>query len=264
MTVLRLLAFSIIILLYACSNNETITEPPDNGGPDSVRTVVPVVLAELPHDSGAFTQGLFVNDSLMYESTGLYGQSSIRILDAASAAPLASRSLDNQFFGEGLALLNNQLVQLTWLSNTAFIYDLLTLEPRGTFQYAGAGWGLTTDSSQFIMSNGSSSIVFRDSQFNIVREINVSLDGMFVSRLNELEYVHGKIYANVFQTDRILEIDPSSGAVTKIIDCAAIVAAENPPNNDAVLNGIAYLPQSNTFYLTGKLWRKIYQVSIPE
>jgi glutamine cyclotransferase len=258
------LPLTLLALIYfsACSNS---TEPPAPGGgtsPDSVQVIKPVIVNALPHDPDAFTQGLVFVDSLLYESTGLYGESTLRKVDIQSGQVQQSVALGSQYFGEGLALKNNRLVQLTWLNKTAFVYDFSSLAQSGTFSYEGQGWGLTTDSTFFIMSNGSDELAFRNDNFEIIKTVKVTLDGQPLSSLNELEYANSRVYANVWLDNSIYEIIPESGKVSRVIDCAELVSMEDPTDPRGVLNGIAYNPQTNTFYCTGKLWKNMFEIRL--
>ncbi|RMH19104.1 MAG: glutaminyl-peptide cyclotransferase, partial [Acidobacteria bacterium] len=208
----------------------------------------------------AFTQGLLWYDGALYESTGLHGRSEVRRTSPWSGAIEARHVLDPQLFGEGLARVGERLVQLTWQSGIALVYDLRTLTPVDSFAYEGEGWGLTYDGSQLIMSDGSSTLSRRDAADFALRDVlEVTLDGRPLRNLNELEWAGGAIYANLWQDDRIVRIDPASGRVTAVIDAAGLLAPAERARVD-VLNGIAYDPASETFWLTGKLWPKTFQV----
>ncbi|MGH1365881.1 MAG: glutaminyl-peptide cyclotransferase [Calditrichia bacterium] len=252
--------YSLIVL--GCSSNSPVSPNPTPG--EDVKIFRPVVVDSFPHDINAFTQGLLLKDGFLYESTGRYGSSTLRKVNLADGSVINSKSVSANFFAEGLAEMNGRLVQLTWQSQRAFVYDLATFDSLDTITYSGEGWGLTTDSMQYIMSNGSSTIVFRNENFDITRQIDVTLDGSPVSRLNELEFINGSIYANVWQRDYIVQIRPSDGKVTAIIECENLVSLSGTSGNSAVLNGIAYNPASNRYYLTGKLWPTLYEVELQE
>jgi glutaminyl-peptide cyclotransferase len=234
------------------------------GGPGKAPpAVVPRIVAVLPHDTNAFTQGLFYDHGKLYESDGLYGQSALRALDAKSGDQLKRVPLDPRYFGEGCAKMDTMVVQLTWQEQAAFIWSFPALSEAGQpFFYGGEGWGLTSDGNRWYMSNGSDTIFVRNRSFTIVRTVPVTLRGSPVRRLNELEYVNGTIYANVWYTDTILAINPKNGRVVRVIDCSGLVTAEQPSSPDNVLNGIAYDPEAKRFYLTGKRWKKIFVVEI--
>lgn len=258
-TIIQKLSILLVFWLFFFACSKDVVEPPDE---DAVEVIQPEVIATFPHDPAAFTQGLLWHDGVFFESTGRYGQSSLRKVAIVSGEVQLRHDLDSRFFGEGLALKNDRLVQLTWLENTALVYDMTNFAPVDTFPYPTQGWGLTNDDTHFIMSDGSDQIYFRDDNFELVKTIFVTRDGEPVNQLNELEFVNGLIYANVWQTEIIVGIDPQSGDVRRVIDCSGLVAAENPQGSGAVLNGIAYNPQTDTFYLTGKLWKTVFEVRL--
>jgi glutaminyl-peptide cyclotransferase len=203
------------------------------------------VLARFPHDTGAFTQGLEVAAGVLYESTGMYGESDLRT--------------DGGVFAEGLTVLDDQLVQLTWRENTAFVWDPATLTEVGRFAYDGEGWGICDDGTRLVMSDGSARLTFRDrATFEPTGTVDVTREGELVGLLNELECVGGDVYANVWQTTDIVRIDPASGAVTAVID-ASEIAAEVGAGGLAVLNGIAHV-EADRFYVTGKYWPTLFEV----
>jgi glutaminyl-peptide cyclotransferase len=230
----------------------------------SVPFVVPRIVDTLPHDSAAFTQGLFLAGGRLYESTGLYGKSSMRAIDTSTGVVLTNLPVAPGAFAEGCALLNNEIAQITWKERTAIVYSFPDLAPLRTLSYEGEGWGLTSDGSSFFMSNGSDTLFKRDAAFKTVRAVPVRFAGQPLPHLNELEYVNGHVYANVWYSNYIFEIDPESGIVTRVLDCADLVQKEQPPTADYVLNGIAYNGANGRFYLTGKNWKHIYIVEIPQ
>lgn len=233
-------------------------------GEPQVQSLRVEVLSVLPHDTRAFTQGLLIQNGRMFESTGLYGQSSLREIASASGEVLRSIPLEARFFGEGLAAVDNRLIQLTWRENTAPVYDRETFTEIERFTYTGEGWGLGYDGTQLAMSNGSDTIAFRSPEnFAMIRSIKVTLNGQPVQRLNELECAGGFIYANVWQTDSIVKIDPATGKVAAVIDASGLLTPEEDQSAD-VLNGIAYDPDSGDFYLTGKYWPKLFRVRFIE
>lgn len=220
------------------------------------------VVATYPHDTSSFTQGLVWDGGTVLESTGRYGYSRIRRLRLESGEVLLERRLPWMFFGEGLAIVGDRLVQLTWREETALIYDLRTFEEVGRVGYQGEGWGLTFDGSWLIMSDGSQTLTFRDPKtFAVWRRLPVRLEGRPVNWLNELEFADGFIYANVWQSTDILKIDPASGRVTAILDASALPYRQRTEGED-VLNGIAWIPERKTFLLTGKLWPNIFEVRV--
>ena len=220
------------------------------------------VVRSYPHDREAYTQGLIYRDNVFYESTGLNGRSSLRKVGPETGEVLQIRRLDPQYFGEGLALVGSNLVQLTWQTEVGFVYDLATFEPRRTFNYTGEGWGLTTDEKRLVMSDGSSVLRFLDpATFKETGRLTVKDAGMPVEQLNELEIVKGEIYANVYQTHRIARISPQSGQVVGWIDLTGLLSARESAGVD-VLNGIAYDAAKDRLFVTGKLWPKVFEIQI--
>jgi len=228
-----------------------------------VERLVPEVVRVLPHDRDAFTQGLLYADGRFYESTGRYGLSDLREVDVESGAVVRRRPLEARFFAEGLALVGDRLIQLTYREGTALVYDRETFEEVGRFRYEGEGWGLCFDGTGLWMSDGSSTLQRRDAAtFELTRRLDVRRDGRPVARLNELACVGEHVYANVWLTTEIVRIDAGSGRVDAVIEAAALVP-DDPlvaANRDAVLNGIAHDPETGRWWLTGKLWPALYEV----
>lgn len=222
------------------------------------------ILASHPHDPDAFTQGLLVADGLLYESTGGYGDSSLRRVAPASGEVLLAQSLSRNHFGEGLARVGARLYQLTWKAGVAFVYNRDSLARVDRLAYEGQGWGLTYDGTHLIMSDGSATLQRRDpADFGLIDEIEVTEDDEPVDDLNELEYIDGEIWANVWYQDRILRIDPRTGDVIAGLDAAPLRAAL-PTNADAgVLNGIAYDAAAKRIYATGKNWPQLFEIARP-
>jgi glutamine cyclotransferase len=221
------------------------------------------IVATYPHDPGAFTQGLVYAGGALYESTGLHGRSSVRRVDLKSGTPLTIRPVPGQFFAEGLTAFGDRLIQLTWRSGTGFVYARGDLRLLGEFRYATDGWGLTQDGSHLIMSDGSATLYFLDpDRFTEVRRIQVRDHRGPVRYLNELEFVGGDIYANVWRSPRILRIDPDSGWVTGSIDLSPLVARMSREPSTDVLNGIAYIPGSGRLLVTGKQWPALYAIEL--
>lgn len=219
------------------------------------------ITGEFPHDPGAYTQGLVRVDSILFESTGQYGKSQIRRVDLRTGRVLAARDLGPDKFGEGLALLGDRLYQLTWKEGVAYTYDTATLAPRDSFRYAGEGWGLATDGKSLIMSDGSDSLRFvSPADFHVERVVHVKHNGSPFFKLNELEYVNGDLLANVYQSDWILRIDPTTGDVKEMLDFADLYP--NRGGMAEVMNGIAIAPDSGELLLTGKHWPKMFQVRL--
>lgn len=222
------------------------------------------VVAEYPHDPDAYTQGLVMVDGVLYEGTGLEGRSSLRRVDLKTGEVLQSQALDDEHFGEGVAVYGDRIYQLTWQTGTCFVYDRETFELEETFSYETEGWGLTTDGERLIMSDGSSTLVFRDPEtFEEVGHVDVRDGGAPVNYLNELEYVNGEVWANVYQTDRIVRIDPESGQVTGWIDLTGLLEPEDfPAQGVDVLNGIALDPATGRIFVTGKLWPTLFEIEL--
>ena len=220
------------------------------------------VVKSYPHDRQAFTQGLVYLDGVFYEGTGLNGQSSIRKVKVETGEVLQQRRLDEKYFGEGIAIWDNTLVQLTWQSEIGFVYDRESFEPLKTFGYKGEGWGLTHDGTRLIMSDGSATIRFLDPQsLKVTGRITVRDGKMPVGNLNELEFVKGELYANVYMTHRIVRFSPKTGHVTGWIDLTGLLPAREAVGVD-VLNGIAYDAAGDRLFVTGKLWPRVYEIRV--
>ena len=222
------------------------------------------VVAEYPHDVESYTQGLFFHDGQMYESTGVHGKSTFRKVDMVTGNALERLNFDKKYFVEGSVVFGDNLYILTWETRTAFIYDAGTLEYKSTWKYPREGWGITTDGRQLIASDGSANLFFMNDQFALDRKQLVTLDGKPVRWLNELEYIDGKVWANVYTTDEIVIINPKDGKVVGVIDCRGLLPKELRTPDTDVLNGIAYDPETKKIYLTGKNWPKLYEVRLVE
>lgn len=245
------------------------TPPPAASPPPSAAAQPAIygyqVLNVFPHDPTAFTQGLVYQDGIFYEGTGLRGQSTLRRVDPATGEVLQGVRLPDQYFGEGIAVLGDRLYQLTWQENTGFIYDKASFELLGTWNYAGEGWGLTTDGQRLIMSDGSHELRFLDpvTMQELGRVAVLDGDGLPVTRLNELEWVEGEVWANVWQTDRIARIDPASGRLLGWIDLTGLLPVEDRAAQRVdVLNGIAYDAARDRVFVTGKWWPKLFEIQV--
>ena len=219
-----------------------------------------------PHDPAAFTQGLVYLDDIFYEGTGRYGQSSLRKVDPATGNVMQQHDLAEEFFGEGIAVVGDAVYQLTWKNGTGFVYDKETFAESRRFSYATEGWGLTFDGQHLIMSDGSATLYFLDpTTLSEVRRIDVTAGGEPVVRLNELEYIDGRVLANIWQTDYIVQIDPASGVVDGVIDLTGLLS-QAPPAQSAVdvLNGIAYDGATGRLFVTGKLWPYLFEIRLVE
>lgn len=230
----------------------------------TVRSLRTDVLRTIPHDTTAYTQGLVWHDGYLYESTGQYGESRLRRIDPRTGRVEQEIPIAAAFFGEGLALVGDELYLLTYQAQRGMVFDRETFAPIRTFRYRGEGWGLCHDGRRLIMSNGSADLTFRDTDsFDPIGTVQVTLRGWPLNRLNELECVADRVYANIYQDDSIVVIDPESGRVTHQIDATGLLTPEEARRAD-VLNGIAYDPVSRHFYLTGKDWPKLFEVQFVE
>jgi glutamine cyclotransferase len=219
------------------------------------------VVNEYLHDPNAFTQGLVIENGVLYEGTGLYGKSSLRRVDLETGEVKQLYPLPVNIFGEGITVLGNRIFQLTWWSQKGFVYDKHSFDLLQEFSYTTEGWGLTNDGNHLIMSDGTANLYFLDPDtFETVGQIEVHDNGS-VNNLNELEYINGEVYANVWQTDRIAIIDPHTGQVTGWIDLTGIYTPETS-NHDNVLNGIAYDAEGDSLFITGKRWSKLFQIEL--
>ena len=220
------------------------------------------VVNEYPHDTGAYTQGLFFDGGRFWESTGQFGESSFREVELATGKVLSKMDFQRKYFGEGSVMLNGKLFILTWTNKVAFVYDAATLEYKQTYSYPREGWGLTTDGESLIASDGSSRLYFMTDEFRQERVVNVTMDGRPVRYLNELEYIDGKVWANVYTTDMIVIINPEDGKVEAQIDCSGLLPRKLRTPSTDVLNGIAYNPADGKIYLTGKYWPRLYEIRL--
>lgn len=236
-------------------------EAPEPEPGSTVPVVVPTIVERYPHDSAAFTQGLEFGDGLLIESLGLVGESARRQVQPTTGEVIGSARLDADQFGAGLTVIDTQIIQLTWQQGVAVVADLITLIELGRFTYEGEGWGICgLDDGRLVMSNGSGLLTFRDPEtFEVDGELEVTRDGVTVSNLNELECVGSSIYANVWLESDILEIDVATGQVIRVIDASALVPGDVAP--DDVLNGIAFRAETDTFFVTGKRWTVMYEVT---
>ena len=242
-----------LLIFSACSTTENKENSPN-------RTTFKV-LNSFPHDPEAFTQGFLHRDGFLYESTGLYGKSSVRRTNPATGKVLVKVSLSREFFGEGLTIIGDNIYQITWRSRQGFIYDKETLGRKGSFIYSTEGWGLTDDGTQLIMSDGSEKLYFLSAEsFEVTKVLSVDEDGSPVTKLNELEYVNGKIYCNIWRSDDIVVVNSESGKVERRITLGELRKRLSLPDRAGVLNGIAWKSSSDTFFITGKRWSEVFEI----
>ena len=264
-------ALAILLTLPACGRN----------GSDHVAAVPPIpvgasaqaaagivrytyeVVAAWPHDRAAFTQGLVFRHGGFLESTGLNGQSTLREVEVKTGRVLKQVALAPQYFGEGLAVVGDRVIQLTWQNRKAFVYDADTFRLEREFAYEGEGWGLTTDGRSLILSDGSSRLRFIDpATFVVTRTMEVTAQGRPVNRLNELEFIHGEVFANVWQSEEVMRIDPASGEVRGIVDFSGLLPPQDRRAGIDVFNGIAYDPATDRLFVTGKRWPTVFEVRL--
>jgi glutamine cyclotransferase len=255
-TLIMLFVLNITFSFSGCNGSvDQASEPPDQ-----IPVYTPEIYNAFTHDADAFTQGLFYSDGFIYESTGNYGESSLRKVEIESGKVIQKINLDSEYFGEGIALYDNKIIQLTWLSKKGFVYDKESFELIGEFDYPTEGWGVTYDGKHLIMSDGTDILYFLDpADFSRVKQVYVTANGKAVTRLNELEYINGKIYANIWRTDQIAIIQ-TDGEVIGWIDLKGILLPEDCPREIDALNGIAYNREKNKMYVTGKYWCRLFEL----
>jgi glutamine cyclotransferase len=221
------------------------------------------VKASYPHDPRAFTQGLLYLGGDLYESTGLEGRSTIRRVRLSDGAVLQSKAISPDLFGEGMVNWGGELISVTWQDQVGFRWDLKTFALRSSFKYPGEGWALTQDGKHLILSDGTPNLRFLDPRtFKEVRRVRITAEGRPVANLNEIEWVKGEVWGNIWQTNLIARIDPRTGVVKGVIDLSALPETARKPNVDAVPNGIAYDSQGDRLFVTGKLWPRLYEVRL--
>jgi len=259
----------LFLLLFLSLANATCQPTSTTSGDKGSKQSVPVygyeVVHVFPHDRDAFTQGLIFHEGNWIESTGEVGRSSLRRVEIDSGKVLQQVDVAPPYFAEGITLLKGKIFQLTWQHQVGFVYDGLTFEKSGEFKYSGEGWGLTNDGQSLILSDGTNKIRFIDpDNFQVTKTIAV-LDGhTAIAEINELEYVKGEIYANIWHADRIARIDPNSGKVVGWINLAGLLVPGEVQDEEAVLNGIAYDEASGRLFVTGKLWPKIFEIRLKQ
>ncbi len=264
----RLYAASILLTVMLAiqpTGSQASTEAGEPDRPASSSAVTPFYLARVvntyPHDPSAFTEGLVFQDGFLYEGTGLYGRSALRRV--ATGQVLQSHALPSQYFGEGITIYGDRIIQLTWMNQVGFVYDKNSFAQQQTFSYGTQGWGITHDGTRLIVSDGTSTLYFWDPDtLAELGQLAVYDDRGPVTRLNELEYIQGKIYANVWLTDRIAIIDPQTGQVTAWINLVGLLDPEDGSQSADVLNGIAYDFDGDRLFVTGKYWPKLFQIEL--
>ena len=261
--VLKICKLSILFLLFIlviCSVNIAHAQA-------STEQDIPVytymIVNAFPHDHEAYTQGLIYSDGYFYESTGKRGQSTLRKVDISTGAPLQWHHLAENFFGEGITIFQDRIIQLTWESYTGFVYDKESLVVLEEFYYNTEGWGIASDGERIIMSDGSATIYFLEpGTFAVIDQIEVTANGIPIRNLNELEFVQGEIYANVMPSNRIARIDPDTGTITGWIDLTGILNTVKQGYAVDVLNGIAYDEENDRLFVTGKLWPRVFEIRV--
>ena len=242
-------------------NHYSNLEPSAN--PNLIPVYTYKVINAYPHDRSAFTEGLVFEDGVLYEGTGLHEYSTLRRVELETGEILQIRELSSQFFGEGVTLYGNKIIQLTWQSHIGFVYDKYTFKLLQEFNYPDEGWGITHNGKHLIMSDGTETLHFLDPEtFEEISQIEVYANNIPVTRINELEYIQGKIYANIWQTERIARIDPLTGQVTGWIDLKGILSPEDDSETVDVLNGIAYDAENDRLFVTGKYWPKLFEIEL--
>lgn len=248
--IFRLIPLAAVLFVYSCHHSDTVVY-----GYKVVHTY--------PHDPNAFTQGLVFEDGFLYEGTGLYGSSTLRRVELESGNILHMRQLPSHFFGEGITVYEDKIIQLTWKSNLGFVYDKDTFALQKNFGYSGEGWGITHDEKHLIVSDGTSTLRFLDPKtFQEVAQIVVCKDGAPLDKLNELEYIQGKIYANIWREDNIVIIDPQTGNADGWIELKGLLSLEDNNKTVDVLNGIAHDATNDRLFVTGKRWPKLFEIDL--
>ncbi len=261
--------FLLLLVFFFCSGVEPAKSEIQNSSSLSFLKTSKAPISKIaiinifPHDPESFTQGLVYHQDYLYESTGLNGKSYLKKIEIKSGKVIKKVKLSDKYFGEGMAILDNKIYQLTWQNQTGFIYDILSFRETGKFSYHGEGWGLTTDGKSLILSNGTSVVTYLNSKtFKVIRQINVQDGEMPVNNLNELEFVRGEIWANVFMEDVIVRFSPQTGKVLGWIDLSQLNALLPQSERRDVLNGIAYDPEGDRIFITGKFWPKLFEIRV--
>ncbi|MBT8147542.1 MAG: glutaminyl-peptide cyclotransferase [Gammaproteobacteria bacterium] len=252
----KLLLLSFLSLLILITDRPLLAQTPVYGYE---------VINRYPHAPSAYTQGLRYHEGVMYEGTGRNGQSMLKKYRLEDGQVLQSKRLSDRYFGEGIEIVGDRVFQLTWQAHMVFVYDLESFEQLNTFYNPTEGWGLTYDGQELILSDGSSNLYFIDPEnFVTTRKVEVKLDGNPVSSLNELEYIDGEVWANIWQTDFIVRVDPMSGVVNSLVNLTGLSDRTERSERDAVLNGIAYDAEQDRLFVTGKLWSDLFEIRLTE
>ena len=263
LVILALLSFSV---LFGCVQLNTDNDKTETSTPEALKLGdygSYQIVKRYPHDPTCYTQGLIYRDGFFYESCGMYGESSLRKVDPESGQVLQETELGDQYFGEGLMELDGLLYQLTWQEGVAFVYDMESFENVGQFTYSTEGWGLTSDGSGLILSDGSNKLFWIDPTSGFIhKETLVTWQGHPIDYLNELEYINGDLYANIYLSDQIAIIDPETGLVETMLDMSGLRPEENQADVGEVLNGIAYDAENGRLFVTGKLWKWLYEITL--
>ena len=263
---------ALLALLLGCGDRSAATVPPAAPAPaqaPSAPASTPVpeytyqIVGTYPHDPGAFTQGLVYLKGVLFETTGLNGRSSLRRVELQTGRVLQKTDLPSEYFGEGMTVLGDRIYQVTWQNHRGFVYDLSNFTVENTFAYTGEGWGLTTDGQTLILSDGTHTLRFLDPvTFKVLRTVAVFDRGQPLRNLNELENVRGEIYANVWQTNTVVRIDPATGRLLGTVDFSGLLSPADYRGRPDVLNGIAYDAAGDRLFVTGKFWPKLFEVRL--
>lgn len=254
---MRMLVAALALAVCACGPSTEAT------GAGAIPEYRYQVVHTYPHDRGAFTEGLFYLNGFLYEGTGLEGESDIRKVKLETGEVLQRRAIPPEYFGEGIIAWKDRLIEMTYKAEKGWVYDLNTFEPKSEFHYPGEGWSLTTDGKRLIMDDGTPQLRFWDPEtLQETGRLTVTADGVPLNNINELEWVKGEIYANIWQTDRIARIDPNTGKVVGWIDLTGILDPQDRTSTTDVLNGIAYDAQGDRLFVTGKKWPKLFEIKL--
>jgi glutamine cyclotransferase len=263
---IALLGGLLFAAVLACSEPSTArqaAQSSEESAADSVPVYTYQVVNTWPHDDEAYTQGLVFYDGQLFESTGLRGESTLRRVELKTGKVKKKVEIAREYFAEGIAIFRDKIFQLTWQSRKGFVYDLKKFKPEGEFGYEGEGWGLTHDGHSLIMSDGTNRIRFLDpASFQVQRTISVFDQGQPLTQINELEYINGEIYANIWKTDRIVRIDPTTGKINAWVDMTGLHHRGDPASVENCLNGIAYDAEHDRLFVTGKRWPSLYEIRL--